>query len=216
MTTYQASAYDSATSPNGEIAQALYMPEWSSLGAVAIILWDTLLLLDDEYIHIWRTPSFALKWVYVFAPYFALLFQLTNYYFLTHTLSRPPISESICSLWTVVQAAGTQLMMIVIEGVLMLRCLFSQSQNAATGRLLVAVFLMQRVIAAAVSLGARKHVQFDEMCRAKNETTDVFIFGAGVLVTQVVIWTMTLKKRKVRMESGSNSRFVSLLIRDGA
>ncbi|TFK35337.1 hypothetical protein BDQ12DRAFT_688330 [Crucibulum laeve] len=216
MTANQASAQSCATSPSGEIARALYAQEWLSLGAVVIIIWDMLLLFNDEYIHIWRTPSFALKWIYIFTRYSALLFQCTSYYFLKHTLSRPPIPEPICFIWTFVQSIGTQIMILVIEGVLMLRVYALYGKNSAAGWFLVVTFLIQRVMAVVILFRVRGHLQFDEICRAKNDTADAFVFGAGVLVTQVVIWTMTYNKRVVRKESGSNSRFVSLLLRDGA
>ncbi|TFK35343.1 hypothetical protein BDQ12DRAFT_688334 [Crucibulum laeve] len=130
MTANHVSAQDRATIPNGDIARALYAQEWSSLGAVVLIIWDMFLLFNDEYIHIWRTPSFTLKWIYVFTRYSALLFQCTSYYFLKYTLSRPPIPESICFVWTFVQAGVIQIMASVIEGVLMLRGLFFATSNA--------------------------------------------------------------------------------------
>ncbi|TFK36455.1 hypothetical protein BDQ12DRAFT_725201 [Crucibulum laeve] len=216
MPVNHASVRDSAMTPNGEIAQALYVQEWSTLGAVVIIIWDMLLLFNDEYIHIWRAPSFTLKWIYIFARYFALLFQLTSYYIITHILSQPPISESVCFVWIFMQTAGTLIMLAVIEGVLMLRVYALHSQDAAAGWLLVAVFLVQRAIAVVLPVRIPEYVRFDEICRAKYETGDVVIFGVALLVTQVVIWTMTFKKRNVRKESRSNSRFVRLLLRDGA
>ncbi|TFK31347.1 hypothetical protein BDQ12DRAFT_694293 [Crucibulum laeve] len=216
MTVNQASVHDGATSFNEEIAQALYMQEWSSLGAVVLIIWDMLLMFNVEYIHIWRTPSFALKWIYIFTRYSALLFQSASYYILTHALSRPPISASICSVWSIVQFAGTQTMTAVIEGVLMLRVYALYSKSTAVGWLLATVFLIQRVIAVVVAIRGQTYVRFDEICRAWNESNDIFIFGAGILLTQVIIWVMTFNKRNVRKESRSNARFMSMFLRDGA
>ncbi|TFK36453.1 hypothetical protein BDQ12DRAFT_667865 [Crucibulum laeve] len=207
MPVNQASTRDSAMTLNTEIAQALYVQEWSTLGALVIIIWDMLLLFNDEYIHIWSAPSFALKWIYIFARYFTLLFQSISYYIITHTLSQPPISWS---------TAITLIMTAVIEGVLMLRVYALYSQDAAAGWLLIAVFLMQRVISVVLTVCGREDAQFDEICRAKSKDSGILIFGGGVLVTQVVIWTMTFNKRNIRTESRSNSRFVRLLLRDGA
>ncbi|TFK31169.1 hypothetical protein BDQ12DRAFT_717135 [Crucibulum laeve] len=218
MNSNQLSTYVGATftSPNRDVKQALHVREWSSLGTVVIIIWDILLLFNDEYTHIWSTPSFALKWIYLFARYFPLLFQSTSYYLLTHILSRPPISWSICFAWTLAHIAAIRIMTAVIEGVLMLRVYALYGKNTAVGWFLVALFLTQRVIAIGVAVRVRKTVQFDEICRANAGITDAIVLGAGILVTQVVIWTMTVAKRKARMESRSNSRFMSLLLRDGA
>ncbi|TFK31223.1 hypothetical protein BDQ12DRAFT_234532 [Crucibulum laeve] len=195
------------TSPNGDVTQALYVREWSSLGTVIIIMWDMLLLFNDEYVHIWRAPSFALKWIYLFTRYFPLLFQSISYYLLTHALPPPPISVSICLAWTLAHIVSTRIMMAVMEGVLMLRVYALYSKSTTVGWFLVALFLMQRVIAIGVAVRVPKNVQFDEICRAKGKRTDTIVLGGGILFTQAVIWTMTVAKRKVGMESRSNSRF---------
>ncbi|TFK31653.1 hypothetical protein BDQ12DRAFT_693769 [Crucibulum laeve] len=214
MSSNQFSPYEGVMSP--DVAQALHVREWSTLGTVVVIIWDMFLLFNDEYTYIWSTPSFALKWIYLFARYFVILFQSTCYYFLTHTLSRPPVLESICFTWTLVHIIVTQIMTAVIEGVLMLRVYALYRQDIAVGWLLFTVFLIQRVIAVGVDVRVGEYVRYDEICRAKQETVDVLVLGAGVLFTQAVIWTLTFSKRKVRKESTSNARFMGLLLRDGA
>ncbi|TFK31514.1 hypothetical protein BDQ12DRAFT_729489 [Crucibulum laeve] len=208
--------YEHWSGMNIGLAQTMHVRQWSSLGALALLLWDLIVSWSSEYNHIWSAPAFKLKYIYVFFRYSPIVTQSANYYILLTTLAHPPIPTHICVKLFYAQLTCAQSCLTAMEGVLMLRVYALYNQSPAIGWSLVILFILQTTLASIIGYRTRRTITFDDICTARGEGADVFIFGGGVIIIQIVIWVLTLNKRALGSTSERNKHVINLLIRDGA
>ncbi|TFK35884.1 hypothetical protein BDQ12DRAFT_687713 [Crucibulum laeve] len=201
---------------SAEQAQEVYVRQWSSLGALVILLWDFIVSWSLEYKHIWIAPSFTLKYAYVYFRYVPMLTQSVNYYILLTTVAHPPIPTHICTRWFYAQLICSQFCFTAVEGVLMLRVYALYNRSRTVGWSLLSLYILETTLATYFGYRTRNTMTYDEICTAKDEGVDIFIYGAGVIVTQTVIWTLTINKRAIGLNSQQSRYIINLLLRDGA
>ncbi|TFK32130.1 hypothetical protein BDQ12DRAFT_775081 [Crucibulum laeve] len=189
-----------------ELVQAMLRNVYP-VGALVILIWDLILSWNLEYDHIWRHVELR------FAPTFKLNI---NYSLLLTTLAHPPITTNICLGWFYAQMICSQSCLTIIEGVLMLRVYALYNKGRIIGRFLLGFYILETALVVIFGYRTRSIITFDEICTPKEEGLDAFLYGSGVVTTQIVIWVLTINKRGLGSSSERNKHVMNLLIRDGA
>ncbi|KAJ3514513.1 hypothetical protein NLJ89_g2342 [Agrocybe chaxingu] len=186
---------------------------YSALSAFILLVWDYMDTLTDEVEYIWGQRLTPVKFAFLFARYYGLASQLTNYVLLMTRLSRIPVAHQMCKGWYGFQTVSFWLLYTSSDLVLMMRvyALYQHSQNI--GVCLLFLHTVEGIVVSLVGWHTLEHIQFNAACDAISIPPDVIAFATVVIVSQCVVWALTCYKRNVG--HGQSVPVVDVVIRDG-
>ncbi|KAH7919452.1 hypothetical protein BV22DRAFT_1075235 [Leucogyrophana mollusca] len=196
----------------------LLATEFSSVAALTVLVWESLVTFDDEVNYIWSKPSGAyLKWLYLFARYFGLGVAIADHAIVSTFPPHLPVPYSMCRAFYTWQAIAVQLMMLTFDGVLLIRvhALYEQTLSiTAIGIVAIGIEVLAMIVAAILTI---PHVPYHVACLVVDTPTSVACFVVGAGISQSVLLGLTYHKRAI-IDRGGNPRsnLLSVVIRDGA
>ncbi|CAA7270301.1 unnamed protein product [Cyclocybe aegerita] len=192
---------------------AAAIQNYSALSAFILLVWDYVDTLTDEVHYIWGQRLTPVKFAFLFARYYGLASQFTNYVLLMTRLSRMPVDHQMCKGWYGFQTVSFWLLYTSSDLVLMMRvyALYKHSQNI--GMCLLFLHTMEGIVVSLVGWHTLEHIQFNAACDAISIPPDVIAFATVVIVSQCVVWVLTYYKRNVG--HGQSVPVVDVVIRDG-
>ncbi|KAF9003222.1 hypothetical protein BDQ17DRAFT_1355757 [Cyathus striatus] len=113
-----------------------------TVGALAVLVAQSLFSFDDEYRLIWKKPISLIKWIHIFLRYFALTFQSGNLYMMLDRLSIPPLSHDTCRTWVLSMSIASLLVISAIDVVLMLRVYALYMKSTLIGVMMIILFVI--------------------------------------------------------------------------
>ncbi|TFK32877.1 hypothetical protein BDQ12DRAFT_771250 [Crucibulum laeve] len=149
---------------------------YASLAALVILVWEYLITCKHEYLYIWS----------------AILGQMYGTPF-----SAVSVSSSTCRNWFIFLLVSGWLMLATVNVILMLRGISTYSKKIAF--LLLLLMLIELCLAVTCHLFTFKYVTFNAICDAQETPIQALYFCCSVVITQTVVWSLTLVKRKLNL-----------------
>ncbi|GLB40024.1 hypothetical protein LshimejAT787_0705340 [Lyophyllum shimeji] len=189
----------------------------SAFAALSVLIWDGLITYPHEYQHIWKTPTGAVKRMYLLTRYFGGISQITNVALMLGPLAPVSIPMRTCAIWFGFQLISFLSLMFTLEMVLSLRLYALYQQNRNIGMLLL--FSISTAIILSFVCGVRtvSRIGFDEACVVRKSPREFAYFSVISFLRHVFLWIMTIRKRNVgRLGGSERAPVVQLMLRDGA
>ncbi|EKM60021.1 uncharacterized protein PHACADRAFT_250873 [Phanerochaete carnosa HHB-10118-sp] len=177
----------------------------SLVAALAFLVWDILITLDDEAVHIWMTEFQPLKILYIFTRYYsALALIIVN----TQTLS--------CKGWVIIEGTSAVLLEIAVETILILRI---YAMYTANRRLLYALIfgLVVQVTIMVAALGASlPQLKDSPQCAELVFPTGIIAYSIACITFESLLLGLTLNKYFTAISEGwGGVMLLNILVRDG-
>ncbi|KAJ6495695.1 hypothetical protein C8R47DRAFT_369603 [Mycena vitilis] len=202
-----------ASNPDIDKALGTQVVYQSSLAALAFLVYDILLTLDDEV----KFPWTRMKMLFLFIRYIPLCVQISVLFIASPELT-PPLHFTAhdCFIWQVYQGVATVLVFAAVDYVLILRVYALYYNNPTVRKLVLAAFALE-VAGMCVGLGlALPGIQFDEICLVTKISPTLLIYGAATLLFQTFLFGLTLFKFVHAVRDGwGDTPLVGLVMRDG-
>ncbi|OAX38318.1 hypothetical protein K503DRAFT_170441 [Rhizopogon vinicolor AM-OR11-026] len=172
---------------------------YNTCAALTVMLWDWSLCLADEFDFIWRRPhNSIIKWLYVFFKYAGLMAQGFNILFLRRMETYKPIANVTCQRWIIYQGVTVEVLLLLVDGLLILRVYAIWSCNRKILIVLVILVLLEACsMGFSVSLIAPDPAMSD-LCLLIKTPMAAVLFGSVALVTQSMIIFLTVRRHLVR------------------
>ncbi|KAL1736344.1 hypothetical protein EV714DRAFT_267179 [Schizophyllum commune] len=199
-----------------EKATAMQAVNWSSLSALAFLVYDILLTTADEIDLMWPTTWSWMKIVYFFMRYVPLGVQVSALFIGTEITPQFHFTHYDCIIWQVYLSVSVLIIVILADTVLVLRVYALYTGNKPVKwivGILYAIEVLMMIIG--VFMGV-PDIEVDEICLTTNMPwTYLFFFGSAV-VFQVALFVLTLYKFILGLREGwGNNPLPRLLARDG-
>ncbi|EDR03574.1 uncharacterized protein LACBIDRAFT_331360 [Laccaria bicolor S238N-H82] len=172
------------------LASAVIVRRYSSLASLLVLIGDYVLTCRAEFRFIWGSPINGVKYIYIFARYFALVVQTTSFFISQfYPLARPPVSPQVCNVWFMVLLVCCVVQLAAFDAVLMLQ-MFGQFP---------------------LPFGAwAREIGFDEVCSVTGTLHGGDVAGGVGVTVHLLLFYIIFRKR------GGESEIVSFVIRGGA
>ncbi|KAH7923689.1 hypothetical protein BV22DRAFT_566366 [Leucogyrophana mollusca] len=176
---------------------------FNTCASLAVLIWDWLVNIDEEVVLVWSVPNTApIKWVYFFLRYGGIVLQIANIRFVARMETYVPIPSKYCRLWIAYQAITAQVMMMLVEGLFMLRA--------------YAMWKRSRKVAVMLFLLAVLEDIFNDLCLFIKPPLGAVIFSIAALLAQIVTMLLTLiRYNTARLSGWARSPLVTLVVREG-
>ncbi|TFK67619.1 hypothetical protein BDN72DRAFT_960863 [Pluteus cervinus] len=195
---------------------AVFARNCSAVGALALLSWECIITVRQEHWYIWRNPSKVIKSLYLFSRYFALSSLLFGFFFMIHVCSDDLARPETCRVWFGFLVFGTQLLLMCIEILLMLRVYALYERRRLVGGCLTAVFCGCNAAEGVFGMRSLLASSFDSNCLATTTPQDVALYAAFLLFTQLVIFGFTAFKRRSAITRGwLRAPIIQVTARDG-
>ncbi|TFY77004.1 hypothetical protein EWM64_g7007, partial [Hericium alpestre] len=189
----------------------------SSLASLAFLVWDILITLDDEIRCIWSKPNrFWTKWLFLFVRYFAVAIQVATLFVGTEIAVELHYAYHSCVSWYIFQEVSTQILIISVELILMIRVHALYDRNYIITAILFALFLVENITMIITLVHVVPGVQFDEACVVLHTPGSLIYFGVAYVAFETILFGLTLVKFVQAVRRGwGRTPVVTVLMRDG-
>ncbi|KAJ7251505.1 hypothetical protein B0H12DRAFT_1119269 [Mycena haematopus] len=187
----------------------------TSIAALAFLVWENLITLDDEVEYIWSKPWTAwVKTVFLFLRYFPLAIQLCNRILDEMIIQQRQLGNSALRAWYISQVVVAHLAMTGVESVMMARvyAIYHNSRWIAWWFLCLWIGETAAVIAGIFITLPEAH--FEPQQFMLNVPHSFAYLAISALISQAIILGLTLLRYFQGQWSGTN--LGRLLIRDGS
>ncbi|KDQ57259.1 hypothetical protein JAAARDRAFT_290441 [Jaapia argillacea MUCL 33604] len=204
-------------------AQAAQIITYSSVSALAFLVWDICLTFDDEVEYIWKqgwgSPAKAL---FLYTRYFSVIAQailLVPRADLSHTL---PSNHRSCPSWFIFKSVAFQTMMSCLGLILMLRVYALYNRAPWVRSILQTLFSIEILLILPIYCSLFPLLELDEMCEPRKtpmSRLSLHLLSGVTSIVQVTLLILTLIKPVISMRKDWRNRIPSiiyLVARDGA
>ncbi|KAF8154427.1 hypothetical protein B0H34DRAFT_522875 [Crassisporium funariophilum] len=202
-----------ATATMVSLVESTSFQNYSCLSALIFLLWDYIDSFGDEIKFVWSKPWSPVRCAYLYTRYFGFSWQLANYVYLVVRVSRLHMPSDVCRWWFGVQTVALWTLYAASDMVLMLRVYALHRHSSRVGAFLIALHVSETVMACVLGSRMIKAVVFDSACNGIEVPIEPMIFAFGVILSQCIVWTMTIRKRNVT--NGTQVPVVNIVFRDG-
>jgi hypothetical protein len=126
-----------------DMLRGLQACNYSAMGALAFTTWDMAITIDNEVGEIWKKPWTRLKSLYLFLRYFSFGSQLLFVVIYMRWSAGLNLSPSGCRKWVLLQSISSQILMIGVQIILILRVRALYNTNKILCRLLPIFFFSE-------------------------------------------------------------------------
>ncbi|KAF8160884.1 hypothetical protein B0H34DRAFT_356123 [Crassisporium funariophilum] len=210
----------SEANPTAVSAKLTFVVRGFAYAALMLSVWDWITTLSFESLVIWRkSADYRIRWLYCTSRYLGLLAQLANSFVVGFIQFSRFSTEQHCRVWFGLQLLISGALLLSLEIILVLRIHALYSRNSRLTWALVIGLVIETVVATACGGSAIRELTFsnDGGCLPMHAPTTVVYMSATQLVTQLVIWSLTLYKHlSTHLELGwTKIPILSLVTRDG-
>ncbi|TFK32732.1 hypothetical protein BDQ12DRAFT_692109 [Crucibulum laeve] len=197
---------------NVEVYKSVHIRNASCLAAFVVLFYEYSASFAQEYQFVWKSRRTLVKWVYLFSRYFALGAQIANNVLLIFPLSKIPVRHELCKPWFLFLIISASMLLAALEIVLMLRVYAIYRRSSRVKTFFIVIFTINQLIVADYVRRASSF-PFSGACEAAETPYEVIYPATIILLTQSIIWLMTVTKKNVAY---GRAPIISLMIRDGA
>ncbi|KAH9023637.1 hypothetical protein EDB84DRAFT_468732 [Lactarius hengduanensis] len=211
--------------------------ELSAVAALAFLVWDILITLDQEVEAVWTKPNkFYTKWLFFFVRYFAVAMQMSVLSFFSPSRSvifysfrlsallfvgtRMALSlhytYSDCVKWYIFQEVGTQALIAAVEFILIVRVHALYDRSRIVTSILVLLFIAENIIMIVTLVRVVPEIGFDPICTVVHSPPRLLLFAVAFVSFETILFILTLFKFIVALRNGwGRTPVLYLLVRDG-
>ncbi|KAH9024338.1 hypothetical protein EDB84DRAFT_1507095 [Lactarius hengduanensis] len=192
----------------------LYDPfklDLSAVAALAFLVWDILMTLDQEVEAVWTKPNkFYTKWLFFFVRYFAVAMHWhadvsTRIVFSLH------YTYSDCVKWYIFQEVGTQALIAAVEFILIVRVHALYDRSRIVTSILLLLFIVENIVMIVALVRVVLEIGFDPICTVVHSPPMLLLFAIAFVSFETVLFILTLFKFIVALRSGWGRSPSSLL-----
>ncbi|KAI9457485.1 hypothetical protein BJY52DRAFT_1086453, partial [Lactarius psammicola] len=187
------------------------------VAALAFLVWDILITLDQEVEAIWTKPnkSYA-KWLFLFVRYFAVAMQIALLFIGTRLAFSFHYTYGDCVKWYIFQEVGTQALIAAVEFVLIIRVHALYDRSRIVTSILVLLFIVENVVMAVTLVKVVPEIGFDRICTVVHSPPRLLLFAVAFVSFETVLFILTLFKFIAALRLGwGRTPVLYLLVRDG-
>lgn len=187
----------------------------SSLAALAFLVWDLMITVDDEVRYIWPRPWSYIKCVYYFVRYVPVLVEASILCVGTELTPRFNFSPHDCFIWQVYQAVAVTLVIIAVDTILILR-VFALFRNSTIIHNIIKVAFIGEIISMIIGIVlATPEIEYNDVCLVVY-TPKSFGLWLASLVFQLLLFSLTAYRFYSTVKGGWGTvPLVSIMMRDG-
>ncbi|KAG9313240.1 hypothetical protein JVU11DRAFT_6702 [Chiua virens] len=183
--------------------------------AMALVIWDSLLTLDDEVHCIWSKPGrIYVKWIYLFTRWFGLVNQvgIQVWYHLIATFH--PVSVTTCKIFFIFEATTFQVLQVCLDVILILRIwAVFQGRWRYVVTALVIVFV-EIVVSIMIQVVSIPKSTVDGACMILDTPATTTCFGIAMTVSQTVLLSLTYHGKSLMRSAARRSKIITIVVRD--
>ncbi|KIM45208.1 hypothetical protein M413DRAFT_334567 [Hebeloma cylindrosporum] len=191
----------------------------SSVAALAFLVWDILITVDDEVNLIWPRAWNYTKYVYFLVRYLPMLVQVSILLIGSELTPHFHFTAHDCYIWQIYQGVAASSIVAMVDTVLILRiyALYHGPRHHVIRRIVIILFTLE-LLGLGVGLGlAIPGITYDDICLIISVPHSLIIFGgSSVVIFQFLLFGLTLYKFIQAVRSGwGDVPLIMLLMRDG-
>ncbi|KDQ50456.1 hypothetical protein JAAARDRAFT_585293 [Jaapia argillacea MUCL 33604] len=203
--------------------QASQTATFSSVSALAFLVWDICLTFDNEVEYIWKqgwgSPA---KPLFLYTRYFSVIAQailLVPRVGLPYTL---PSHHLPCRAWFIFKIVAFQSMLSSLGLILMLRVYALYNRAPLVRSILQTLFSIEMLLMLPIYCALFPLIELDDMCEPRKTLMgrlSLHLLSGVTGIVQVTLLVLTLIKPVASMRKGWRHRIPSIMIvvaRDGA
>ncbi|KAH8986466.1 hypothetical protein EDB92DRAFT_1949136 [Lactarius akahatsu] len=187
------------------------------IAALAFLVWDILITLDQEVEAVWTKPNkFYTKWLFFFVRYFAVAMQVALLFVGTRIAFSLHYTYSDCVKWYVFQEVGTQALIAAVEFILIVRVHALYDRSRIVTSILVLLFIAENIVMIVTLVRVVPEIGFDRICTVVHSPPRLLLFAVAFVSFETVLFILTLFKFIVALRNGwGRTPVLYLLVRDG-
>ncbi|KAG8221179.1 hypothetical protein J3R82DRAFT_2741 [Butyriboletus roseoflavus] len=172
------------------------MPGIMPAASLIAMVWEWFISLDHEVTFIWPMANTAyVKWLYIFAKYFALVVQtgvasVQLFYFTIHSMS----TEN-CRIYRALEMTAVTFLMLCFDVVLLLRIYALYGRHAWSCVFATLAVLIELLTTIASMIAAIPTMTYDSACIMVGIPKSIIVFVAGTFASQTVLLWLAYRKR---------------------
>ncbi|KAF8156570.1 hypothetical protein B0H34DRAFT_466802 [Crassisporium funariophilum] len=156
----------------------LFLRNYSSLASLALLLYEYVVTWQFEFRYIWKSPTrSALKRIYLFSRYFALLAQIINFVLILNPLSRIPVKLEHCRQWLLFLVLGCGALFAALDAVIMLRVYALYNRSPRVAIFLCSLFGLQALAIFSTALTNYRRDSYDDACNVGRTRGEGLMLG---------------------------------------
>jgi len=163
--------------------------------ALAALLWDWAISLEDEVRYIWKSPSITNKWVYLISRYLGIVSQFVAS-FITFSNGFKDVPKEICQRWTCLETTISLVLFGLVEFIQFLRVYAFYDKNTKIGIFLASWFCIELGTAGYYQYRA-SGLDFDPSCGVIRMPWIAIVVAVNMLVSQFATLFVLFWRRKV-------------------
>ncbi|KAF8156122.1 hypothetical protein B0H34DRAFT_716282 [Crassisporium funariophilum] len=178
---------------------AFNVRSYSSLAALVCLLLDHLISCRSEYSLIWRAPSSTVKYIYLFARYYALAVQILNYGLVQAVLVHGLVKREQCQVWYTILFVSSLALMAALDAILLLRvyALYRQSGKKVCALVLPVAFPFVICFSYTGRNIYLTKAPFSPLCDLPRTPLEGALLVPTVVIAHMLVWVATFAKRNV-------------------
>ncbi|PPQ98796.1 hypothetical protein CVT24_003354 [Panaeolus cyanescens] len=188
----------------------------SSVAALAFLLWDILITMEDEVNLIWpRTLSYT-KVVYFLIRYIPVFVHISILFVGTELTPYFNFTPYDCYIWQIFQGVAVVTIVTLVDTILILRIHALYHGNNVM-RIIVFICFGLEIIGMTIGLIiSLPKITYDHICLTLSFPHSIILYGASSIAFQTFLFIITLYKFIQAARSGwGDVPLIVLLVRDG-
>ncbi|KAJ8508882.1 hypothetical protein ONZ45_g8893 [Pleurotus djamor] len=200
-----------------QTAYGALLASQNAIAALAFLIWDICITMDEEVALIWSQPLSFINAVYFVVRYLPFLLQATT---LPIGSTRPAgvtYSYHACYIWQLYQLIATMFMFMSVEYVLLLRVEALYKENKVVITVLRLLYFVE-IVCMNVGIGlTMPGFKFDDRCTNIVTPNTSIVFGVVTPIFQTLLFVLTSIKFTQAVKQGwGRIPLAELIMRDGA
>ncbi|GLB39415.1 hypothetical protein LshimejAT787_0605770 [Lyophyllum shimeji] len=189
----------------------------SSIAALTVLIWDSLINFEDEYEHIWQLHTGLAKRIYIFSRYYGICWHIIDCAAMLGPLASIGTRPLICAIWHGSKLFTGLWLLVALEVVLAIRLYALYCKDRSIGIFLAVLLGTGLAVTVTCYVRTTRRVQFDEACLLRKTPYEYVYFSTFCFMRHALLWTLTMHKRNVgRLGHLHRAPIVHLMLRDGA
>ncbi|KAF9256378.1 hypothetical protein L218DRAFT_216911 [Marasmius fiardii PR-910] len=188
----------------------------SSVAALAFLVYDVLITIDEEVNLIWPRPWSFLKVIYVFVRYIPVLVQISIIFVGTELPVALNYTPRDCFIWMTYQAAALITIVATVDLILILRVFALYHDNRLVKYIVGALYLVYLAgMCAGLVLGVPK-IKYNSLCVVIDAANIMALYLGSAMFFQTVLFLLTTAKFISAVRAGwGNVPILRVVMRDG-
>ncbi|KDQ50457.1 hypothetical protein JAAARDRAFT_585327 [Jaapia argillacea MUCL 33604] len=204
-------------------AQAAQVITYSSVSALAFLVWDIHLTFDDEVEYIWKQAwGSPAKPLFLYIRYFSIIAQVVLLVPRVNLPRTPPSHYLSCRTWFIFKIVAFQSMLSGLGLILMLRVYALYNRARRVRSILQTLFSIEMLLILPIYCALFPLLELDEMCEPRPSPMSqlpLHLLSGVTAIVQVTLLVLTMIKPVASMRKGWRYRTPSIIFvvaRDGA